>query len=273
MEFKQFSKIENVGKIYMSITQKIHGTNAQVYIYKDDDGEMQIKAGSRTRFLDEENDNYSFAKFVLSNKEEFIEKLGEGRHYGEWCGPGINSGEGLEERNLVLFDWRRYWSAYSKQELPDKVRVVPVIYKGKMSMDAIDESMDKLKNNGSYLVPGYMKTEGIVIEICGNLYKKVFDNEETKWQETTKKIYNKEEFDVSYLLQPIRLNKLLSRDEAYIREYPNSLKLICSDYVKDLEDEKQFRGIDEDSIKKEKKYLGKEVYSFVKSIIHSNEIE
>lgn len=32
MEFKPFPKIQNVGKLAMHITQKIHGTNAQVFI-------------------------------------------------------------------------------------------------------------------------------------------------------------------------------------------------------------------------------------------------
>lgn len=91
-EFKSFQKIQNISKLTMSITQKIHGSNAQVYIYKDNNGNMQLLTGSRSRWITPEDDNYGFAKFVYENKEEFIEKLGEGRHFGEWASPGINSG-------------------------------------------------------------------------------------------------------------------------------------------------------------------------------------
>lgn len=33
MEFKAFPKIPNIKKLKMAITQKIHGTNAQIYIF------------------------------------------------------------------------------------------------------------------------------------------------------------------------------------------------------------------------------------------------
>lgn len=35
-EFKSFNEILHIGKLYMSITQKIHVSNAQIYIYKDE---------------------------------------------------------------------------------------------------------------------------------------------------------------------------------------------------------------------------------------------
>lgn len=262
-EFKSFNKILHISKLEMSITQKIHGTNAQVYIYKDEKEKLQIQAGSRSRWLTIEDDNHGFANFIENNKDEFIEKLGEGRHYGEWCGTGINAGEGLKEKKLCLFNWHR-WIGKS---LPTRTTVVPILYNGHLSLDAIVDTMDKLKLNGSFLVPGYMKPEGIVIEIDGNFYKNVFDLEEVKWTEKTKSLSNKEAIDVSYLLQPLRLEKLLSRDESYVRNYPESLGKICSDYVKDLEEEKQFKSASDDELKIEKKALGKNIFYFVKSIV------
>jgi hypothetical protein len=262
-DFKSFDKILHIGKLYMTITQKIHGSNAQLLIYKDEDGNLQHKAGSRTRWLDEIDDNYGFAKFCKDHREELIGKLGEGRHYGEWAGPGINLGEGLKEKTLCLFNWRRWIG----KELPTRVTTVPMLYKGAISLDAINEAMDKLKAEGSMLVPGYMKPEGVVIDIDGQLYKNVFDEEQTKWREKTKTLCDKEEISVMHLLQPIRLDKLLSRNESYTRDYPQSLSRICRDYVQDLEDEKQFHAENEDDLKKEKKALGKQIFYFVKAVM------
>lgn len=264
LEFKKFDKILPIGHLYMSITQKIHGTNAHVNIFEDNNGELQIKAASTARYITPEDDNYGFARFVADRKNEFIEFLGKGRHYGEWCGIGINSGEGLDKKMFLLFNWRRWIG----KNLPMNVGVVPLLYKGVISIDAIQNCMQNLKEKGSFLVPGYMKPEGIVIELDGQFYKNVFDNEETKWNEKIKKINNNEvEMDISHLLQPIRLEKLLSREESYLRDYPQSLGKICTEYVKDLEEEKQFVSIDPDLLKKEKKVLGRHIFYFVKSIV------
>jgi len=264
-EFKSFDKILHIGKLYMTITQKIHGSNAQLLIYKDEDGNLKHKAGSRTRWLDETDDNYGFAKFCNENRDELIGRLGQGRHYGEWAGPGINSGEGLKEKTLCLFNVRRWIG----KELPTRVTTVPMLYKGAISLDAISDAMERLRTQGSFLVPGYMKPEGVVVELDGQLYKNVFDEEETKWREKTKTISDKVELDVSHLLQPLRLEKLLSKDEAYTREYPESLSRICKDYVNDLEEEKQFLAQDADALRLEKKALGKQIFFFVKSVMNS----
>ena len=64
----------------------------------------------------------------------------------------------------------------------------------------------------------------------------------------------------------MRLEKLLSRDEAYLREYPDSLPEIAKDYIADLTKEDQIKGTD-DEIKAIKKSLGREVFNFIKSNI------
>lgn len=265
MDFESFGKILHIGKLYMSITQKLHGSNAQVYIYKDENGELQIKTGSRSRWVVEGDDNYGFAKFCAESRSELIELLGEGRHYGEWCGPGINSGEGLKDKTLCIFNWRRWIG----KTLPPRVTTVPILYKGQISLDAINEAMEKLKTQGSMLCPGFMKPEGVVIEIDGQFYKNVFDLEEVKWNEKVKRLSSSDSLDVTYLLQPLRLEKLLSKDEKYIRDYPKSLGSICSDYVKDLEEEKQFKSEKEEDLNAEKKELGRQIFYFVKSIVNA----
>lgn len=277
LEFRGFGKVEHLDGACMVVTQKIHGTNAQVVIlevlnqsgfqpdgssYAEvDDRTYFIRAGSRTRWLSPEDDNYGFAAFVDKHKEEFIRKLGVGQHFGEWAGPGINSGEGLEQRTFVLFDPSRYPEG---QPLPPQTVVVPVLYDGKFDLKVIDTVMNELKANGSKLKPGFMRPEGVVVNVLGQRLKKVFEAEETMWKGPSKvKAPRVEGLDVSYLLQPIRLEKLVSRDERYLTEFPRSLAKLCSDYVADLIAEDQILG-DEDQVKAIRKALGSELFRFIK---------
>src|ERR1700722_20140804 len=107
MEFKGFKKIFPIGQLYCSITQKIHGSNAQIFIFKKEDGSLDLKCGKRSGWISIESDNFGFASYIESQKDKFL-LLGEGHHYGEWCGPGINSGEGLKNKTFVLFNYKRY---------------------------------------------------------------------------------------------------------------------------------------------------------------------
>ena len=76
-QFKCFPKMPRLTREVV-ITEKIDGTNAQIYINQE--GEFFV--GSRTRWITPENDNYGFAKWCLDNKDELM-LLGEGRHFGE----------------------------------------------------------------------------------------------------------------------------------------------------------------------------------------------
>ncbi len=264
-DFKSFGKIENINKFEFSITQKLHGTNAQIHIWKQN-GLYQIKAACRTRYLTEQDDNYGFCKFVLANEDAIVNALGEGRHYGEWCGPGINSGEGLKEKGLYLFNWARW----SDKNLPPRFYTVPLLYEGReLNLESINLIMDNLKANGSKLVSGYMHPEGIVINIGGVFYKQVFNPEETKWTKRKEKKPREPGIDVSDYMQPLRLEKLLSRDEKYIREFPESLPRICRDYCSDLFAEVVIDG-DDDQVALIKKSIGRRVFHFVKANIVRN---
>lgn len=273
-DFKSYPKIEQIGKLHMSITQKIHGTNAQIYIYHENQS-WQVKVGSRTRWLTPEDDNYGFAKWVHENANELI-KLGEGRHYGEWCGKGINSGEGLSIKTFILFDWWKYtdkekfpFHPFVSETLP--IRTVPVLYTGAFSYEKIDEVMNTLKTEGSRLTPvgWFMKPEGVVIDINGQKFKKVFDPEETKWNKSDVPKIQYINVDVSHLLQPLRLEKLISRDERYRREYPENMQQIFKDYYQDLILEGQIT-FEEENFDAIKKALGKELYRFIKHFMEND---
>ena len=264
MEFKAFNEIRRLDSVPMSITQKLHGTNAQIFIFETD-GILDLKVGSRTRWITPESDNYGFAAFVNAHKLEFIHKLGVGQHFGEWVGTGINSTEGLTERAFVLFD---FWKYPEGRPLPPQTKVVPVLYHGRLDSSKIDETLEDLKTNGSKLVAGFMKVEGVVVTIGNARYKKVFNAEETKWTGVKKVRAPKEATpDYSHILQPIRLEKLLSRDETYRMDYPLSLPSIVLAYVEDLIKEGQLTA---DEAETHRKVIANAVFPFVKTCIETN---
>ena len=82
--YTPFAKVPRLTR-EVTITEKIDGTNAAVRVYPDG----QVRAASRTRWITPQDDNYGFAKWVQEN-EEYLRELGEGLHFGEWWGKGIN---------------------------------------------------------------------------------------------------------------------------------------------------------------------------------------
>lgn len=255
--FTEFPSIERLQQP-ITITEKIHGSNAQIVI----DGQ-DIYAGSRTRWITPDDDNYNFAKWVHGNREALIRVLGDGQHFGEWYGAGINAGYGMTGKRFALFNTHRWNPVRDAGELPDGVDVVPVLYAGPFTSTCVDETMAALKASGSILVPGFMKPEGVVIRFDRSkvLMKRTFEAEDAAWS------YKKErppapghaevEAICAPFWQPMRLEKLLSRDEAYGRDYPSSLPVLVSAYVSDLFAETE--GVDEATQKIVKKNAFKAV--------------
>jgi len=83
-EFKPWPKIPRPKGMNITITEKMDGTNACVVIQ---DGNF-VGAQSRNRIITPEDDNMGFANWAYENQSD-LEGLGDGYHYGEWCGPGI----------------------------------------------------------------------------------------------------------------------------------------------------------------------------------------
>jgi hypothetical protein len=170
MEFKPFPKIARWSREVI-ITEKIDGTNACVVI--SDDGK-EIRAQSRTRFIQPGNDNFGFALWVEQNKEALL-ALGPGHHFGEWWGVGIQRGYGLHERRFSLFNVTRW-----QGQAPAPCHVVPVLKVSDMDSFAWMEAMTILKDRGSIAAPGFMNPEGIVIyhTHSNTLFKKTFDKDD-----------------------------------------------------------------------------------------------
>lgn len=162
--FEEFPKIARLNRTIV-ITEKLDGTNAQVIIAKNG----RVGAASRTRLITREADNYGFAAWVQAHKDDLM-VLGPGRHFGEWCGQGIQRGYGLKEKRFSLFNVGR-WNA---ENTPACVSVVPELYSGPFSQFEIETAITNLRTRGSVAVPGFMKPEGIVIyHTAANLCFKV----------------------------------------------------------------------------------------------------
>lgn len=191
-DFLEFSKMPRLSREAI-ITEKIDGTNSQILItagalddYSDRDiiavvNEFTIRAGSRNKWVipGKQTDNYGFAGWVKDNASELI-KLGEGRHFGEWWGQGIQRGYNMKEKVFSLFNVDR-WS--NDEVRPTCCRVVPELWRGIFDTHAVDEVLSILKEKGSQASPGFMNPEGVVVwHTQGNRgYKKTLDkNDEHK---------------------------------------------------------------------------------------------
>jgi len=170
MDFEKFGSIARLSREVI-VTEKLDGTNAQIAI----DAEGNIKAGSRKRWITPEDDNYGFAKWVEANKEELL-TLGEGRHYGEWWGAGIQIRYGLSEKRFSLFNTGRW----NRENKPACCHVVPVLFTGGFSTSRIDAALGALMVEGSAAAPGFMKPEGVVIyhRHSNSLFKKTIKGDE-----------------------------------------------------------------------------------------------
>lgn len=195
-EFHGFPKIPRFNRPF-TITEKIDGSNGIISIdvgYKDfdaqdvnalsvytDEGTFTLRAGSRKRWINPNQDNHGFAQWAWDNAKELVLGLGEGTHYGEWWGSGINRGYGLAkgEKHFSLFNVNRW----NEENIPSCVRVVPVLFRGDTAADMnrwVSNELGWLKARGSVAAPGFMQPEGIVIyHKAGNhMYKVTLEGDD-----------------------------------------------------------------------------------------------
>lgn len=162
METAEFKAFESIPRLFRScvVTEKIDGTNALVYV--SDDGST-VRAGSRSRWITPEADNFGFAAWVEDHAEE-LRSLGPGYHYGEWWGAGIQRRYGLDHKRFSLFNVGR-WGEGGKDadKRPSCCHVVPVLYRGPFDTLLAVTEAHKLAETGSVAAPGFMKPEGIVV--------------------------------------------------------------------------------------------------------------
>jgi hypothetical protein len=168
----------------MVITEKLDGTNAQICITRNPSGSCipyVVQAGSRKRWITPEDDNFGFAKWVQDHRQELIDGLGEGRHFGEWAGPGIQKNKHkLTEKTFFLFNVLRW---HEDNPPPECCSVVPVLYDGDYSDEMIESTMCCLKTRGSEIGVEVGEPEGIIIFLpkSKSIFKRTFKYEEGKW--------------------------------------------------------------------------------------------
>lgn len=182
MEFKVWPKIVRVEKRHVPIfTEKLDGTNACIVIsFQDPDentiasnltevGLVSMWAQSRSRFITPDQDNYGFARWAANNATELF-KLGEGHHFGEWWGLGIQRGYEQTRKRFSLFNTRR-WGGHNPNT-PTCVSVVPII-----PVNTVEEAKEYLTRYGSLAAPGYTKIEGAVMyePDTDTMYKIIMD--------------------------------------------------------------------------------------------------
>lgn len=176
IDFVQFKKIPRLSRECV-ITEKIDGTNAQIFItrfwedkyildvkMKDDilidiyftpevlnfisdyciakKDDLYMFVGSRTRWITPESDNHGFARWVKDNSEDLF-NLGIGQHFGEWWGNGIQRGYDLAkgDKRFSLFNVNR-WCLYNDE--PKLISINP-----KTKIEKYQEKLPKC----CYLVP------------------------------------------------------------------------------------------------------------------------
>lgn len=218
-DYPKFKPIPRLNR-RVTITEKINGTNGLIEITKASnwsavdpsetasvfevvgpDGEFyRVRAGSRNRWLTPSNDNFGFALWVFDHAAT-LTGLGEGRHYGEWFGKGIQSGYGLDEKRFALFNVKKWYDPRNfegpeendakflevfptAQPVPDLptltvVPVIGVIY-GQDLNAAVEESLHILESEGSIIAPGFADPEGIVVwhDAASTYFKVTLKNDE-----------------------------------------------------------------------------------------------
>lgn len=210
-EFRKYPSIPRYRKD-IQITEKIDGTNAAVVISSDPDDVLNapeediieneggtrtaVQAQSRNRMITPDGDNHGFARWVRENQVALYVALGEGYHYGEWWGLGINRGYGqkqvkgsknpAEGKHFTLFNPDRYRDLDSSGIA--NLNTVPVLYEGDAVIDGVDMvevTMRWLKVEGSRApgAEGYDNPEGVVVfhTAARQLYKVTYEYDEGKW--------------------------------------------------------------------------------------------
>lgn len=195
-----FAPFPKIARFYRDIvvTEKLDGTNASIIIRSAEDlsdaeldkvslyaisasGKQLMFAGSRTKLIHPGEDNFGFAAWVQKHATMLFE-LGEGSHFGEWWGRGIQRGYDVSDRRFSLFNVGR-WNA---DNIPPCVRVVPTLYRGPMftssAGDMVAAAMRRLRFAGSIAAPGFSNPEGVIVfhTASGVAFKATFDGDQHK---------------------------------------------------------------------------------------------
>lgn len=167
----------------VTVTEKIDGTNSAIAIVRapagtefdgppahcvfgPDGTRYAVFAQSRKRLITpgKSTDNAGFAAWVWDNATELVTALGDGTHFGEWWGSGINRGYGLPsgEKRFSLFNTDKH--ADVDRVIGDvRTTTVPVLHRGQFDTEAVKDTLAELSAFGSFAAPGFDKPEGVCV--------------------------------------------------------------------------------------------------------------
>ena len=227
IEFQGFGKIARLNRDIV-VTEKIDGTNGAIgirlysidlvpgFVLPESDDRVRfvdlggrdvngmvnyavVYAQSRKRIITPASDNFGFARWVWDNAETLVEDLGDGLHFGEWWGSGIQRGYGLEkgDKRFSLFNVKRWYEPCSlvhsdidecllpKRFKTPSLSVVPVLYRGPFVMSRIQATLVDLDLHGSSAAHGFYRPEGVIVyhSAANELFKvTLVDDEKPKTQ-------------------------------------------------------------------------------------------
>lgn len=223
IKFQGFGKIARLNRDIV-VTEKIDGTNGAIgirvyysvdfapdFVLPDHDDRVKfvdlgkdevsgkqnyavVYAQSRKRIITPASDNFGFARWVWDNAETLVADLGDGLHFGEWWGSGIQRGYGLEkgDKRFSLFNVKRWYEPCSlihsdgipcylpKHFKTPNLSVVPVLYRGEFIMSRIQAALVDLDLYGSSASHGFFRPEGVVVyhTAANELFKVTLENDE-----------------------------------------------------------------------------------------------
>jgi len=214
IEFREWPKTPRLLR-NITITEKIDGTNAAIGIvpiasvYHSHPADIEaptldditilessvfakvehegsvfgVYAQSRSRLISpgKSTDNYGFAGWVQRYAPDLVRLLGEGLHYGEWWGSGIQRKYGMCEKWFSLFNTARYAELSTDLNLT----TVPVLYEGPNDTAAIADALNLLREGGSVAAPGFMNPDGVCVYQAASrqISKVTLDhNDAGKWE-------------------------------------------------------------------------------------------
>jgi hypothetical protein len=164
-EFRPYPKTPRLFRD-MVVTEKIDGTNAAIGVT----AAGAVYAQSRSRVITPDVDNFGFAQWVSDNAETLAADLGEGLHFGEWWGQGIQRGYGLTEKRFSLFNVKRWGDV---QFATPRLGIVPVLYEGPFDPDVVARLVAALDIDGSCAIEGAVAEGVIVFHVAANQVFKV----------------------------------------------------------------------------------------------------
>jgi hypothetical protein len=202
--FQPWPKIARLNRD-ITITEKIDGTNAAIGIQQIPEGMVMGKpfddlsvfrqtnttaivsqpleedefgtpppalywvwSQSRNRVITpgKSTDNSGFAGWVAEHADVLVTFLGEGLHFGEWWGRGIQRGYDQDGKRFSLFNTHRYSGLASDPVLFDDgtaLTTVPELYRGPFGEYHIQSAINDLDLGGSRAAPGFMRPEGVIV--------------------------------------------------------------------------------------------------------------